>query len=85
MLMSHISDLHLGYSQFSLEEREEDVYQVFHEAIDASIKERARLIILAAIYFTTSQAMRQGDNHTWQHTEKVEGKADPCSFCAGRT
>src|ERR687895_405187 len=51
MLMSHISDLHLGYSQFGLEEREEDVYQVFHEAIDVSIKERVRLVILAGDLF----------------------------------
>jgi DNA repair exonuclease SbcCD nuclease subunit len=49
--MSHISDLHLGYSQFSLEEREEDVYQAFHEAIDVSIKERVRLVILAGDLF----------------------------------
>ena len=51
MLISHISDLHLGYSQFSLEEREEDVYQAFHEAIDVSIKERVRLVILAGDLF----------------------------------
>ena len=51
MLVSHISDLHLGYSQFSLEEREEDVYQAFHEAIDVSIKEQVRLVILAGDLF----------------------------------
>jgi len=51
MLISHISDLHLGYSQFGLEEREEDVYQAFHEAIDVSIKERVKLVILAGDLF----------------------------------
>jgi DNA repair protein SbcD/Mre11 len=51
MLISHISDLHLGYSQFSLEEREEDVYQAFHDAIDMSIKERVKLVILAGDLF----------------------------------
>ena len=51
MLISHISDLHLGYAQFGLEEREEDVYQAFHEAIDASINERVRLVILAGDLF----------------------------------
>jgi exonuclease SbcD len=51
MLISHISDLHLGYSQFGLEEREEDVYQAFHEAIDKSIKERVKLVILAGDLF----------------------------------
>ena len=51
MLISHISDLHLGYSQFGLEEREEDLYQAFHEAIDTSIKERVKLVILAGDLF----------------------------------
>ncbi|HEY1211580.1 MAG TPA: DNA repair exonuclease, partial [Nitrososphaera sp.] len=51
MLISHISDLHLGYSQFGLEEREEDVYQAFHEAINKSIKERVKLVILAGDLF----------------------------------
>lgn len=53
MLVAHISDLHLGYAQFNLEEREEDVYQTFNEAIDISIKEGARLVILAGDLFHT--------------------------------
>jgi DNA repair exonuclease SbcCD nuclease subunit len=51
MLISHISDMHLGYAQFSLEEREEDVYRAFNEAIDISIKERVKLVILAGDIF----------------------------------
>lgn len=51
MLVSHISDLHLGYAQFNLEEREEDVYQTFNEAIDVSIKEGVKLVILAGDLF----------------------------------
>ena len=51
MLISHISDLHLGYAQFGLEEREEDVYQTFQEAIDVSIKEGVKLVIIAGDLF----------------------------------
>jgi DNA repair protein SbcD/Mre11 len=51
MLISHLADLHLGYSQFGLEEREEDVYHAFHEAIDVSIKERVKIVILAGDLF----------------------------------
>lgn len=51
MLISHISDLHLGYAQFNLEEREEDVYQSFNEAIEISIREGVRLVILAGDLF----------------------------------
>ena len=51
MLISHISDTHLGYSQFNLEEREEDVYNAFTQAIDISIKEGVEAIILAGDIF----------------------------------
>lgn len=51
MLIAHISDLHLGYSQFNLEEREEDVYDAFDQAINISIKEGVKLVILAGDLF----------------------------------
>ncbi|HXG07646.1 MAG TPA: hypothetical protein VNI77_10015, partial [Nitrososphaera sp.] len=51
MLISHLSDLHLSYAQFGLEEREEDVYQTFNEAIDVSIREGVKLVILAGDVF----------------------------------
>lgn len=51
MLVSHMSDLHLGYAQFGLEEREEDIYQSFNEAIDISIREGVRAVILAGDLF----------------------------------
>jgi len=60
MLIAHLSDLHLGYSQFNLEEREEDVYNAFAQAIDISIKEHVKGVILAGDIF---------------HTPKPEGSA----------
>lgn len=51
MLIAHISDIHLGYSQFNLEEREEDVYDVFDQAINTSIKENAKVVILSGDLF----------------------------------
>ena len=51
MLISHISDIHLGYSQFNLQEREEDLYQVFEESIEKSIKEHVKAIILSGDIF----------------------------------
>ncbi|MGH9910766.1 MAG: metallophosphoesterase, partial [Nitrososphaerales archaeon] len=51
MLIAHISDLHLGYSQFNLEEREEDIYDAFDQAINISIKEGVKLVILAGDLF----------------------------------
>lgn len=53
MLISHISDIHLGYSQFNLLERENDIYDAFEEAVNRSISEHADLIILAGDIFHT--------------------------------
>jgi len=51
LLISHISDIHLGYSQFNLQEREEDLYEVFEESIEKSIKEHVKAIILSGDIF----------------------------------
>ncbi|MEM2760749.1 MAG: DNA repair exonuclease [Nitrososphaerales archaeon] len=51
MLIAHLSDTHLGYSQFNLEEREEDVYDALDQAIDTSIKEHVKMVILAGDLF----------------------------------
>ena len=53
MLISHISDIHLGYSQFNLIEREQDIYDAFEETVDKSISEHADLVILAGDIFHT--------------------------------
>ena len=83
MLMSHISDLHLGYSQFSLEEREEDVYRVFHEAIDASIKERVRLIILAGDLFHNPRPCGKAIITLGNIFKKLKEKQIPVVFVLG--
>lgn len=51
MLISHISDIHLGYAQFNLQEREEDLYQVFEETIDVSIRDHVDSIIISGDIF----------------------------------
>ncbi len=53
MLIAHVSDIHLGYSQFNLEEREEDVYNAFAQVVDISIREGVRAVILAGDIFNT--------------------------------
>jgi DNA repair exonuclease SbcCD nuclease subunit len=41
MLFSHISDTHLGLAQFGYEEREQDIYDSFNQAIDPHPSGRA--------------------------------------------
>ena len=51
MIFSHISDTHLGLTQYGLQEREDDVYSVFNESIDTSIKDHVDFVIFAGDIF----------------------------------
>ena len=51
MLFSHISDTHLGLVQYGSEERAQDVYDVFNQAIDTSIKDKVDFVIFAGDIF----------------------------------
>jgi DNA repair exonuclease SbcCD nuclease subunit len=51
MLFSHISDTHLGLAQYGSEEREQDVYDVFNQAIDTSIKDHVDFVIFSGDIF----------------------------------
>ena len=51
MLFSHISDTHLGLVQHGSEEREQDIYDVFNQSIDISIKDHVDFVIFAGDIF----------------------------------
>ena len=53
MLFSHISDTHLGLVQYNSEERENDIYDVFNQTIDISIKDHVDFVIFAGDIFHT--------------------------------
>jgi DNA repair exonuclease SbcCD nuclease subunit len=53
MLIAHISDTHLGATQYGLEERENDFYNAFKNAIDIIIKEHIDLVIHSGDIFDT--------------------------------
>jgi DNA repair exonuclease SbcCD nuclease subunit len=83
MLVAHISDLHLGYSQFNLEEREEDVYQTFAEAVDISIREGAGLVILAGDIFHTPRPTGKAVITLANALKKLKEKQIPAAFVLG--
>ncbi len=83
MLISHISDLHLGYAQFGLEEREEDTYEAFHEAIDASIKEGVKLVILAGDLFHNPRPCGKAIITLGNALKKLKDKQIPATFVLG--
>ena len=51
MIFSHISDTHLGFIQYHSEEREQDVYSAFDQAIDTSINDHIDFVIFAGDIF----------------------------------
>ena len=51
MRFSHISDIHLGFTQFGLDERERDVYAAFEQAIDKSIEDKVEFVIFGGDIF----------------------------------
>jgi len=51
MIFTHISDTHLGFVQYHSEEREEDVYLAFNQAIDTSIKDQVDFVVFAGDIF----------------------------------
>ena len=83
MLISHISDLHLGYAQFGLEEREEDVYQCFAEAIDVTIREGARLVVLAGDIFHTPKPSGKAVITLGNALKKLKDRQIPAVFVLG--
>ncbi len=45
MLFAHLADTHLGYRQYNLDEREDDFYAVFDEAVDKIISKGCDFVV----------------------------------------
>ncbi len=83
MLVSHISDIHLGYAQFNLQEREEDVYDVFEESIEKSIHEHVEAIILAGDIFHNPKPSGAAIIKLARELKKLKEKLIPVVFILG--
>jgi DNA repair exonuclease SbcCD nuclease subunit len=55
MRFLHLSDTHLGYKQYNLDERERDFWDVFEEAIDIAIDRKVDFVIHSGDFFHTSR------------------------------
>ncbi|MCS7142687.1 MAG: exonuclease SbcCD subunit D [Aigarchaeota archaeon] len=53
-LIAHMADIHLGYRQYQLLDREIDVYEAFTEAIDKILEEHAKAVLISGDTFHTS-------------------------------
>jgi DNA repair exonuclease SbcCD nuclease subunit len=83
LLVSHISDIHLGYAQFNLQEREEDLYEVFDEAIDKSISEHVKAVIFAGDIFHNPKPNGAAIVRLARQLKKLKDKSIPVLFILG--
>ena len=83
MLISHISDIHLGYAQFNLQEREEDLYAAFEESVDKSIHEHVEAIILAGDVFHNPKPNGASVIRLARELKKLKEKSIPVYFILG--
>lgn len=75
MRFAHISDTHLGYRQYNFDERENDFYEVFNEAINTILKERVDVIIHSGDLFDSSTPSIKALKVFKDCIEKINGKA----------
>ncbi|MGN6347924.1 MAG: metallophosphoesterase family protein [Candidatus Nitrosocosmicus sp.] len=83
MIISHISDIHLGYAQFNLQEREEDLYDVFEESIDKSIQEHVEAVILSGDIFHNPKPHGSAIIKLARELKKLKDKSIPVYFILG--
>ncbi len=51
VLLAHLSDTHLGYRQYNMDEREQDFYEVFEEAVGEILREHVDVLIHTGDFF----------------------------------
>ena len=59
MKFLHVTDTHLGYHQYGLEERGQDFFDVFKEAIEIAIENKVDFILHTGDFFHTSRPSNQ--------------------------
>jgi exonuclease SbcD len=73
----------LGYAQFNLQEREEDLYGVFEESITKSMQEHAEAIILAGDIFHNPRPNGAAIIRLARELKKLKEKSIPVYFVLG--
>ncbi len=59
MKFLHLSDTHLGYHQYGLQERAKDFFDVFNEAVDVAIEKKVDFVVHTGDFFHSSRPSNQ--------------------------
>jgi len=73
-LIAHLADLHLGYRQYGLIEREDDLYEVFEEAVNKIIEEHARIVVISGDLFNSPRPPIRALYHVKKNLEKLRSR-----------
>jgi DNA repair exonuclease SbcCD nuclease subunit len=73
--IAHLADTHLGYKQYSLAEREQDIYDVLEEVSDKILEEHADIVIHSGDLFDSPRPTPQAYCAFKSFLKKIDGKA----------
>lgn len=59
MKFLHLSDTHLGYHQYGLQERAVDFFDVFNEAVDVALEKKVDFVVHTGDFFHSSRPSNQ--------------------------
>jgi DNA repair exonuclease SbcCD nuclease subunit len=73
--IAHLADTHLGFKQYNLDEREQDIYEVTDEIADKILEERAELVVHSGDLFDSPRPTAQAYYAFKKFLAKIDGKA----------
>ena len=74
VLVAHVTDTHLGYRQYNLEERERDLYNLFNEVIEKILEERPTLVIHTGDFFDSPRPPNDALLSVYRGLKKLKEK-----------
>ncbi len=74
MLVAHLADVHLGFRQYNLDEREEDLYSLFQEAVEKIESERADAVVVAGDLFDNPRPPNKALRIAYENFKRLRDK-----------
>ncbi|MEM3365391.1 MAG: exonuclease SbcCD subunit D [Candidatus Methanomethyliaceae archaeon] len=73
--IAHVADTHLGFRQYNLDEREQDIFEVMDEIAEKILEERADLVVHSGDLFDSPRPTAQAYYAFKRFLTKLDGKA----------
>jgi len=72
--IAHVSDTHLGRRQYNLDERENDIYDVFNEVVERILEERVDVLIHSGDLFDSPTPPIKALKNFKENLRKLQGR-----------